>query len=87
MSRHHQKMSSREWEWIREKVLQRDGRRCRQCGKAGRLEVHHVKHLQEGGDNALENLQVLCRDCHIRAHARPVSASTARWRDFVDDLR
>ena len=88
MSRHHRKTSNREWDWIRLKVLQqRDGRRCQECHKAGRLEVHHLKQLQDGGDNALDNLKTLCRDCHIRAHARPVSAGTASWQFFVDELK
>lgn len=87
MSENHRRMPRPEWEWTRAQILSRDGRRCRQCGKAGRLEVHHVKHLQDGGTNSPENLTTLCRDCHIRAHARPVSAATSAWRDFVSELK
>ena len=83
MSRYHRETGARHWEGIRERVLARDGRRCRDCGKAGRLEVHHVRHLQDGGDNSMGNLRTLCRDCHIRAHQGPESPERADWRDLV----
>ena len=52
MSRHHRLTGNREWDRIREQALTRDKRRCRLCKKAGRLEVHHRKPLEHGGDNA-----------------------------------
>jgi len=39
---------------------------CERCGRAGRLDVHH-----KDGDptnNAPENLEVLCRGCHLKHH-------------------
>ena len=39
------------------------------CGKAGRLEVHHIKPLEHGGKPfELSNLRTLCREHHIRIH-------------------
>ncbi len=32
------------------------------------LEVHHIKTLAEGGDDTLENVIVLCPNCHRQAH-------------------
>ena len=55
-----------------------DGRRCQQCGKAGRLEAHHVLPLEEGGQNDLENLSTLCRGCHIEVHKRGGIAAGSR---------
>jgi hypothetical protein len=37
----------REWRPLREKVLQRDGRACRNCGSESSLEVHHWLPLPE----------------------------------------
>jgi 5-methylcytosine-specific restriction protein A len=41
---------------------------CERCLAAGRLvpaeHVHHLVHPEDGGSNADENLQALCRPCH-----------------------
>ena len=56
----------RQWPAIRRAVLERDGHRCAQCGRAGRLECDHVTPLKAGGAvHDLANLQALCRACHI----------------------
>ena len=31
-------------------------------------EIHHVVMVQDGGKNDVENLVLLCHDCHIRVH-------------------
>ena len=87
MSRLHRRTPNREWEPIREKVFARDGRRCQQCGKAGRLEAHHVLPLKENGSNDMDNLTTLCRGCHIEVHRPPESPRQAAWRAMVDELR
>ena len=59
------------WQVIRLAVFHRDGFRCVQCGRAGRLECDHVKPVREGGARFdLSNLQTLCRDCHFRKTGR-----------------
>lgn len=46
---------------------------CEQCLADGRAtaarEVHHKVPLSEGGTNATENLQALCKSCHSKIHA------------------
>ena len=50
------------WVWLRATILERDGFKCVRCGSRNRLEVDHI----EPGDNhAPDNLQTLCRNCHI----------------------
>ena len=57
---------SRQWKRLRLKVFERDKYRCVRCGKAGRLECDHIKSMKWGGDPwDMENLQALCRGCHI----------------------
>ncbi len=71
-----------DWPAVRDSVLARDGRRCRQCGapeREGRKhDVHHIKPFREFGyvpgenrndrlANALDNLITLCSACHHRA--------------------
>ena len=67
-------------------MFERDGYRCQQCGKAGRLEAHHVLHLASGGSNDLDNLRTLCRGCHIAVHKPTPTAGQAEWERMVKEL-
>ena len=61
-------------------VLERDHFQCVECGwnytKANpadprrNLELHHVNHHADGGENTEENLITLCNVCHDRKHAK-----------------
>ena len=56
----------RRWQVLRRAALDRDGWRCRNCGKAGVLEVDHILRIEDGGaEYDLDNCQTLCRSCHI----------------------
>jgi len=66
--------SGTEWQQKRKETLRRDQYRCQHCdrreGKHGTdLHVHHIRPLKEGGTNSLDNLAVLCNDCHNRLHS------------------
>jgi len=41
---------------------------CWTCGTKRNLEIHHIDGNHE--NNTLDNLMVLCRNCHIRRHRR-----------------
>ena len=62
-------LNRKRWAGVRRRVLDRDGWRCVTCGKAGRLECDHkvpMFRLAEGADPYdLDNLQTLCRKCHL----------------------
>ena len=80
------------WGPIRRRILDRDGWRCRHCGRPGRLEVDHIRPLWKGGapyDG--DNLQVLCRGCHIRKtrkeSKRVLGPKATAWRRLVDSAR
>ena len=62
-----QYLLSATWKSKRERVLQRDDHRCRACGDAQALEVHH-KSYQNIGDEPLFELVAVCRECHQRLH-------------------
>lgn len=74
------------WGQIRREALDRDGWRCRNCGKAGRLEVHHVLKLRDGGTNDLANLRSLCVGCHLAEHRKPVPPQAREWAALVEEL-
>jgi len=61
--------SSSERSKRRSRTLRRDGFRCVACGvvdKTGRaLEADHIVPLEVGGSHDLENMQTLCKPCHL----------------------
>lgn len=56
----------------REAVLKRDGFKCRRCESTKSLVVHHKDRTgrgqQNGHNNDMDNLETLCRKCHIAEH-------------------
>jgi len=59
------------WQRTRLAALARDGHRCTGCGFSGRLEVHHVTPIADGGAAYdLKNLVTLCPSCHHRQEGR-----------------
>lgn len=56
---------------LRWRVANRDGFRCRHCGKSPAtkpgvvLHIDHVIPWSKGGETVLENLQTLCAECNI----------------------
>ena len=75
------------WERLRLLVKNRDKYRCQVCDQPGRLEVDHIVPCQFGGDPwSLENLQTICRGCHIqktRAENRKSDPELEKWREFL----
>ena len=86
-SRYQDKLNHKRWQRVRLATLDRDGWRCRQCGRAGMLQVHHVQHLEHGGAAYdLGNLKALCRDCHIKAHGGIPKVEDPGYAALVADL-
>jgi 5-methylcytosine-specific restriction endonuclease McrA len=55
--------STSQWRRIRQTVINRDGC-CQRCGTEERLTVDHIVPRVLGGDDNLNNLQVLCSHCN-----------------------
>lgn len=65
---------------VRVKVLTRDGFSCTECGwnrsmlspedPRKMLELHHIKHHKDGGENTEDNLVTLCNVCHDNKHRK-----------------
>jgi hypothetical protein len=58
----------------RHAILERDGKRCRDCGSGPDhngvvLQVHHLLPVHLGGKNDDENLITLCQNCHAGRHS------------------
>ena len=65
---------TREWGQKRLEILERDNHECQRCKSLGLYSkaecVHHIKHLEDCPELALENdnLQSLCLACHNIVH-------------------
>ena len=89
MSSSKRKASGRRWAMVRRLALDRDGWRCQTCGKAGRLEVDHIRPLQHEGELFdLANLATLCVSCHwLKTSAemgyRQPGPEQVAWSDYL----
>lgn len=67
-------------------VRERDGGRCRWCGKPTTLQSHHVRYRSEGGPDDVANLLTLCDACHRLAHSSKVTYQplllTCLWLEY-----
>ena len=88
-SRHQAAIPRRTWARVRRRVLRRDNYRCRSCGRpAGRAEVDHIVPMERGGAPLDENnLQTLCRSCHIAKCIREKPMEDPERREWQDYLR
>lgn len=48
----------------KDRIFIRDGYKCLCCGSTKELSIDHIIPLSVGGNNAMKNLQTLCRDCN-----------------------
>jgi hypothetical protein len=64
---------------VRREVLRRDEYKCKECGWSKEewnaddprhLEIHHIQHHADGGENIKENLKTLCIVCHDKIHRK-----------------
>ena len=63
-----QKLSTRSY---REAVYANAGAKCKFCPENSRvvLVIHHKLPKKKGGTDAMDNLVVVCRNCHAKVHA------------------
>lgn len=88
-------LNSSVWERLRRIVLQRDQFQCQVCKRFGKMEVDHIIPSHKGGSNELDNLQAICKDCHIDKTEKEMYALRGRhpyryapgFRELVKELR
>ena len=49
---------------IKDKVWNRDGGKCVQCGSNENIEFDHIIPFSKGGSSTYRNLQILCEKCN-----------------------
>lgn len=66
-------LRSEHWRRLRAAKLYIDPR-CQRCGATGILDVHHLEY-RNVFDATLDDLETLCRKCHVKEHAdHPIQA-------------
>lgn len=84
--------STKRWKVLRMQILERDGFRCKECGKRGRLEVDHIKPVRTHPQLSFEpgNLQALCPGCHTQKTriecGHPPPRNCQQWQEAVEAL-
>ena len=49
---------------VKDKVWNRDGGKCTECGSNQDLEFDHIIPFSKGGANTYRNIQLLCEKCN-----------------------
>ena len=81
--------------WVRKRteILERDNHECQRCKDAGGYSkgnvVHHIKHLEDRPDLALEddNLMTVCEACHNALHPERMRTPEASKRRQITPER
>ena len=50
--------------WIRSQAIKKYGNKCELCGYNMAIDTHHILPKHEGGPHEIENLMVVCPNCH-----------------------
>lgn len=88
------------WKRKREKVLRLDRYECQRCKRYGRYRkgyiVHHIKHLEDRPDLALEvydpvtgdrQLETVCKECHEAYHPEAMRQYCSKKREEITPER
>ena len=76
------KIAAREW---RPKVLRRDGRKCRLCGRRG-SEVHHIRFLCDIIDDVIRREKIRVITSKDRQRAVDVIATSHEFRTITNGI-
>lgn len=55
---------------IKAQLIRERGEKCEQCGKAGKVIMHHIAEVRDGGKSTPDNLELVCTPCHRKSHKK-----------------
>lgn len=76
----------RTWASRRTAYLENVGHKCERCGSTSDLEVHHKNYERLGAEHD-EDLEALCRPCHIKEHSGSHNGVLADGTDLRPKIR
>lgn len=53
---------------IKKRLIRERGQQCELCGKRGKVVMHHITEIVNGGKSTDDNLQLVCKSCHDGIH-------------------
>jgi hypothetical protein len=65
--RYRRHLRSREWRYLKARVVNMRGRQCEICGAVNDLHLHHKTYLRFGHER-IEDVELLCHTCHRETH-------------------
>ena len=74
---------------LRERIIERDGRRCVYCDEdlsSAEIHMDHVIPESQGGETTYNNLQVTCRKCNLAKGVLTESEFTQRLRTRASNI-
>ncbi len=72
-----------EAELLREQVFRKYNYQCNECGSHNMLQIHHLLEVQYGGEDNIDNMILLCENCHQKKHGREFTYDGDRERRAV----
>ena len=60
-------LKSKEWLAVRESLFLVRGKKCERCRSVDNIQVHHIHYVNIFREQ-LEDLMVVCKDCHRKIH-------------------
>lgn len=67
------------------KILERDGAKCKLCGRQDTLTIDHIIPLSKGGSNNQKNLQILCEGCN-KKKGKKIDENAKKKQGFRNDF-
>lgn len=79
--------SSTRWKALRSKIFRERGEQCEVCFSIGEVQLHHRVPVSLGGEiwNP-DNLEIVCRTCHLERHRKIEESKMPLWKKKLYEL-
>jgi len=76
-------LRSKKWASKKIEVFGLKGRKCQRCSSEERIHVHHASYERLGNEDILNDLFVLCDNCHNEYHRRNKNVTIRSTKAFI----